>query len=266
MSGRTANRRWYRVVFGYVGLRDVPWAGLAWVLAAATVFSLLIRHFFPDTFPMWISTFVATLLSVLAGVFVYRHQVNRREIENLYRLYMILDADIGAMLWRLDSSISGGGPLEVKLPSGSVASARPSLGEKDESMFDEIARAGRVKSRHETLSYLILASAVRAYGKASSNYISLVEQASLASHVGPNTEQALIHAANHVERLRKSLIKMGAAMRQNLSDLLAEYEDANPWGLENVEASPDLSELLRNNAFQDASLQSDNLPDGEAGS
>lgn len=261
MSERVANKRWYRGVFGYVGLKDVPWVGLLWVLVAAIIYSLIVLQFFPINFAVWMSTFVATLLPVLAGVFIYRHQVNRKSLESLYRYYTILDAEMEAMLWRIDPDRSGRGPLEIKLPSGSVASAHASIGEKDEPMFEEIARAGQVRSRRETLLYFVLADTSRAYNRACSHYISLFGQASLASNVGSNTEQALLHAANHVERLRKGLIKECENMRQSLAKWLDEYKEDNPWGPENVERSPEVSELFRKDNSQRVSLESNNQMD-----
>src|SRR5215210_1776028 len=78
---------WYRRAFGYVGISDIPWAGFGWILFAAIVYSTLIFGIAPEEFWEWSSTFVATILSVLAAVALYRHQGNRAEMEKLYKLH-----------------------------------------------------------------------------------------------------------------------------------------------------------------------------------
>lgn len=97
-------RPWYRILFGWVGLREVPWTGFGWILFAAIFYSVLLLVVFPEGFWEWLSTFLATFLSVLAAVFLYRHQFNRAEVERMYRMYMLMDADLEAMLMRIDPS------------------------------------------------------------------------------------------------------------------------------------------------------------------
>jgi hypothetical protein len=63
---------------GRVGVnvvRDVPWKAFGWIGLTAAWYSALTLGF--GDFWDWLNTFVATPLSVFAGVLLYRHQTNR---------------------------------------------------------------------------------------------------------------------------------------------------------------------------------------------
>lgn len=224
---------WYRRAFGYVGSSDIPWAGFGWVLFAAVLYSALIFVKSPDNFWEWLSTFVATILSVLAAVALYRHrhQTNRAEMENLYKLHTTLDADLESILYRLDTSRVDRKPLSIHLPTGETASAHVSMGEDRVPVFEELAKAG-LPYRRGAFVCFNLASAVRAYAEASSTFVSLYHMASTAPHIGPNTAQALVHAAETMEKMRKGLIEECEEMRKGVQKWLDEHQEFNPWGSE----------------------------------
>jgi hypothetical protein len=237
-------RPWYRVVFGYVDRREIPWAGFAWVSIVAILYSTLILWLASEEFWDWLSTFMATILSVLAAIFLYRHQGNRAELEKLYRLYMVLDADLEALLTRIDPSRNDIGPLSITLPTGRVASAYISMGEERMPIFEEVARLGSQK-RSDALLDFMMASAVRAYGAASSHYADLFRAACTAPSVGPNTEEALLHAAHIVERNRKSLIQNCERHRDALGRWFKEYSHLSPWGPEHEDPPPTWQDFLK---------------------
>lgn len=229
------NEGWYRKFFGYVDFRDFPWAGFAWILFAALLYSLLVLFLAPDgEFWEWLSTLVATLLSVLGAVFLYRHQSNRAEAGRMYLLHMALDADLEALLTRLDPSRDGlSEPLTITLPpDGRKVSAYLSRGEDRVPMFEEVARSGVLQTRWESLLYFMLASGVRAYDKACDDYVALYNAASTAPSVGPNTVQAIVNAARIVEEMRGSLIENCEKQREYLADWLEKNKDFSPMGPE----------------------------------
>jgi hypothetical protein len=198
----------------------------------------------PNEFWEWLSTFAATLLSVLAAIGLYRNQSNREEMEQLYRLYMTLDADMEGLLARIDDSRNEVKPFHITLPTGRTASAIISMGEDRVPMAEEVARAG-LQTRREALLYFMMASAMRAYALASSEYMALYRTASTAPGVGSNTEQALLHSASIVESTRSSLIENCEKLREYLAYWLEENRDFYPWGPENEDPAPEWSYFLR---------------------
>jgi hypothetical protein len=113
---------WYRKVFGWVGVSEVPWAGLGWVLLVAVLYSVLLLVECPEgLFWDWLSTLLATLLSVLAAIFLYRHQINRAEEERMFLMYKALDADLETLLLRIHPFRSS----KLK-PSGVAYTLQPS--------------------------------------------------------------------------------------------------------------------------------------------
>jgi len=234
---------WYRKVFGWVGVREVPWAGLGWLLLVAVLYSVLLLVVCPEgLFWDWLSTLLATLLSVLAAIFLYRHQINRAEEERMFLMYKALDADLEALLLRIDPSRSSNvKPLSITLPSGLVVEAYASPGEDQTTMMEEVAKAGFEKW-HGMRYEFTFASIVRAYAAASARFLALSDSAMVADHIGPNTEQALILAAGHVERLRKAVIVESERMRGALRGWFGRYPHFSPWGPEDEDQSPDWEE------------------------
>lgn len=228
---------WYRRLFGWVGVREVPWAGFAWIVFVAALYSGLLLMLSPKEFWEWSSTFVATFLSVLAAVFLYRHQNNRAENEQMYRMYLVLDADLEALLTRIDPSRRKMKPLSITLPSGNVASAYVSMGEGRVPMLEEVAKAGSERWKGALL-YFALADSMRAYGAACERFVDLYDAASVAPHIGPNTEQALLHAAETSERLRGALVKECGTMREAMAGWFERYPQYSPWGPEDDGRTP----------------------------
>src|SRR5215211_662772 len=233
---------WYRRMFGWVGIREVPWAGLGWILLVAVLYSVMLVVVFPEGFWEWLSTFLATFLSVLAAIFLYRHQINRAEEERMFQMYLTLDADLEALLMRIDPSRSNNAkPLSITLPGGRVAEAYASPGEDQITMMEEIAKAGFEKW-HGMRDEFMFASIVRAYAAASARFLALCDSAMVADHIGPNTEQALILASGHVERLRKAVIVESERMRGALRGWFRRYSHFNPCGPEDKDRTPNWGE------------------------
>ncbi len=239
-------RPWYRTMFNYVDLKDIPWAWLGWILLAAILYSGLLVLFVREEFWQWMGTLVATLLSVFAAIGLYRHQGNRAEMERLYRLYMTLDADVESVLTRIDPSRDNVKPLSITLPTGRVASAILSRGEDRIPVAEEVARAG-LSTRREALLFFMTASAIRGYMQASSDFVALYQAACTSSGVGGNTEQALLNAASNVERMRKGLIEHGENLREYLAHWLEDNREYYPWGPENDDPPPEWRYFLRAN-------------------
>lgn len=252
---------WYRWVFGYVDRKDIPWAWLGWILLAAALYSGIALWLTPGEFWAWLSTFVATLLSVLAAIGLYRHQGNRAEMEKLYRLYMTLDADVESLLTRIDPSRSEVKPLSITLPTGRIASAIVSRGEYRMPMAEEVARAG-LQTRRESLLYFMMASTIRGYALASSDYIALYHAASTAPGVGGNTEEAILHSASTVERMRAGLIENCEKLREYLAHWLEANRDFYPWGAENEDPTPEWCYFLRATEGEVALDPQDAIEDG----
>lgn len=234
-----------RVLFGWVDSREVPWAGLSWIVLAAVLYSVLLLVVHDKGIWEWLSTFLATFLSVLAALFVYRHQVNRAEVEKMYTMYLALDADLEALLTRIDPSRGPGFPLTVVLPSGEVASAYVGPGEDRVTMFEEVAKAGFEKWRG-LLNDFNAAGLVRNYSFASARFMALYDAAANADHaVGPNAERALLHAAAIVETHRKRLVEWCELNRQALRGWFERYPHFSPWDLKQDDHTPDWSALER---------------------
>ena len=131
------NEAWYRTLFGHLDVRDIPWAGLGWILFAAILYSSVVLVLASGEFWDWLNTLVATLLSVLGALFLYRRQTNRAAEERMYQLQMTLDADLEALLTRLDPSRdpSNRKPFTLTLPGGRQVSAYLNRGEDRVPMF-----------------------------------------------------------------------------------------------------------------------------------
>ena len=159
----------------------------------------------------------------------------------MYQLYLALDGDLEAMLTRIDPSRRERAPLSITLPSGRVASAYVSTGEDRVPMLEEVAKAGFEKWRGMQHNFM-LASSIRVYAVASARFMALLDAASIADQVGPNTEEALLDAAEHVEKLRNALIVESERMRGALRGWFGRYPHFSPWGPENKDWTPEWGE------------------------
>jgi hypothetical protein len=179
----------------------------------------------------WLSTLEATFLSVLGALFLYRRQNNRAAAERMYQLQMTLDADLEALLTRLDPSRdpSGRKPFTITLPHERKVSAYLNRGEDRVPMFEEVARSGVLQTRWECLWYFMLANSVSAYAKTCDDFVSLYHTVAAApSSMGISTVQALDNAAHNLEQMRLSLIENCEKHGEYLAEWLEENKNFSP--------------------------------------
>jgi hypothetical protein len=92
-------------------LADVPWKAFGWIGLSALLYSAVTFDF--GDFWDWLNTFVATGLSVIAGVLLYRHQTDRAEKQREDQLLTALAGELGACLGMLR-----GRPTPILVPTG----------------------------------------------------------------------------------------------------------------------------------------------------
>lgn len=101
-------------------------------------------------------------------------------------------------------------------------------------MFEEVAKSG-LDNWRGALRHFLLASTVRSYAASSLRFLALFDAACTADHVGPNTESALLLAAEHAEHQRKAVIEACVLSRHALKGWFGRYPHFSPWAPEQHE-------------------------------
>lgn len=92
-------------------IKDVPWKAFGWIGLVAILYSALAYDF--GNFSDWANTFVATALTVGAGVMLYRHQTERADEERRDQILTALAGELQACLGILRAP-----PSPLLVPTG----------------------------------------------------------------------------------------------------------------------------------------------------
>lgn len=96
-----------------MSFRDVPWRPFGWIVLIAALYSAIVFDFSDGQGWDWINTFMATILSVFAGIFLYRHQTARTEEDRRDRLLAALAGELKSSLGILKAP-----PSPILIPEG----------------------------------------------------------------------------------------------------------------------------------------------------
>jgi hypothetical protein len=104
-------------------LRDVPWKAIVIAVVAAITYCILLITIAPNEIWGWLSTLLATFISVFTGIAIFRHQSNEADRERWERLNRALLAELIVIVSYLERKDVDTGSFEVELPSGRIAEA-----------------------------------------------------------------------------------------------------------------------------------------------
>lgn len=81
-----------------MSFRDIPWKPFGWIALAAALYSAIVFDFSGGQGWEWLNTFMATILSVFAGIFLYRHQTAVAEDDRRDQLLTALAGELKACI------------------------------------------------------------------------------------------------------------------------------------------------------------------------